>query len=135
MKILNTESLPVSTAHQVTSKKLHNSVIQSLHLTPNSDTQVKTINMRNVSLNEINALIRAGVDGLLDIAPAVSSQLNNPYETGSAANIKVDFISQIEATIEFQKSRGENVDFLNHVLANIKSIDGMKMPTGINTVA
>lgn len=135
MKISNTESLPVSTVHKVTSKKLQNSEPQALKLTTNPDAQVKTIDMRNVSLNEINALIKSGVDGLLDIVPAVSSQLTSQQGDESEANIKVDFISQIEATIEFHKSRGENVDFLNHVLANIRSLDGMTLPTRVDTTA
>lgn len=29
----------------------------------------RTVDMRNVSLNEINALIKSGVEGLLDVLP------------------------------------------------------------------
>lgn len=135
MKISNTELLPVVTVQKSTNKKLQNSESLELKATSNPATQIKTIDMRNISLNEINELIKSGVDGLLDIVPAVSSQLTDQYGSESAANTKVDFISQIEAGIEFKKSIGENVDFLNKVLANIRSLNGMKMPVRINASA
>lgn len=95
----------------------------------------KTLNMHSVSLQEINTLIQAGVDGLLDILPAIPGALVDAKEPSSDVNAKVDFIGQIEAHIAFKQSRGENVDFLNQVLSNIKDMDGMVMPARINTQA
>lgn len=97
--------------------------------------RTEKINMRNVSLNEINTLIKAGVDGLLDIMPAVPASVGQSIDDPSAATVKVDFIAQIEAQIAFHETRGERVDFLKQVLSHINALDGMPMPTSIDTRA
>lgn len=91
----------------------------------------ETVDMRNVSLNEINALIKSGVDGLLDILPAIPSPIYGEY-ADDAANVKVDFIDTIEGHIAFKKSRGEDTAFLEKVLKNVKNIDGMALPPKVD---
>lgn len=95
-------------------------------------TPARTLNMRSISLHEINTLIQAGVDGLLDILPAIPGVLVNADEPTPAVDAKIDFIGQIEAHIAFKQSLGESVDFLNQVLSNIKHLDGMVMPASID---
>jgi len=102
--------------------------IQSTH-------QSKAVDMRNVSLNEINALIRSGVDGLLDTMPFISPLIVNQYGAEYAANIKVDFLAQLENSIEFKKSNGEDTAFIEKILDNLKEIDGTKVPAKINISA
>lgn len=135
MKISNTNLSAIPAASSVAHIKPENSTNQKLASTSNDSAQPKTIDMRNISLNEINTLIKAGVDGLLDILPAVPAALNSQNSDAFASDVKVDFIRQLEANIDFKKSMGENVDFLSQVLANIKSLDGMKFPLNINTTA
>ena len=95
----------------------------------------KTIDMRSVSVNEINQLIKAGVDGLLDVVPVIPPDIINEYGSEYAANIKVDFLGQVESMIEFNKSINEPTEFLENVLANLKSIDGMELPSKISVLA
>jgi hypothetical protein len=97
-----------------------------------NNSATKVVNMRNVSLNEINELIKSGVDGLLDIVPYNPSQNVRYAGTDNAGSIKIDYISHVENQIKFQKSIGGDVAFLEKVLANIKEINGMEMPTKIN---
>jgi hypothetical protein len=97
-----------------------------------SSVLYKTVDMRNVSLSEINQLIRSGVDGLLDVVPFVSPSIINQYGPEYAANVKVDFLGQIESSIEFKNSRGEDTAFMEKVLENIKNIDGAKMPLKVD---
>jgi len=92
----------------------------------------RTIDMRNVSVNEINELIKSGVEGLLDFVPLIPPQTVKEYGSESAANIKIDYLGQIERSIEFKKSVAEDTSFLKEVLEKIKNIDGMAMPQKID---
>ncbi|NOX75389.1 MAG: hypothetical protein GXP17_01930 [Gammaproteobacteria bacterium] len=95
----------------------------------------KTVDMRNVSLNEINTLIRSGVEGLLDVIPFVPPNIINQKGAEYAANIKIDFLGQVEGIIEYNKSIGKDITFSQKILENLKNIDGMKLPLKINVVA
>lgn len=99
--------------------------------TPNNEK--RTVDMRNVSVNEINELIKAGVDGLLDVVPYIPPHIISEYGSEYAADIKVDFLGQMEARIEFAESRGEDTTFLEKVLANLEKIDGMEFPQQAST--
>ncbi len=109
---------------------------------PGIKSTTRQVDMRNVSLTEINQLIKSGVDGLLDALPVSnigqSIQLAN---SGSASdrevlmNQKVDFLGQIEQSIAFEKSRGQSSAFLEKVLANLNRIDGMNLPDSMDITA
>lgn len=106
----------------------HQAVLKATDSIDETSSPYRTVDMRNVSLNEINELIRSGVDGLLDVVPFIRPNIINQYGSEYAANVKVDFLSQIETDIEFKKSRGEDTAFIEKVLENIQNIDGTKMP-------
>ncbi len=98
--------------------------------------------MRNVSLAEINQLIKSGVDGLLDVLPVSNIGESMRLANSGAAsdreilmNQKVDFIGQIEKSIAFEKSRGLSTAFLENVLANLNRIDGMSLPASMDITA
>ncbi|MDT4289150.1 hypothetical protein RO575_06255 [Methylomonas sp. MO1] len=95
----------------------------------------RTVNMRQVSLNEINALIKSGVDGLLDVVPYIPISTSNPFAAPDAGDLKVDYLGQIEGMIDFQKSRHEDTTFLEKVLNNVKRIDGMALPPKLDVMA
>lgn len=64
--------------------------------------------MRNISLNEINELIRAGVDGSLDVVPITNidiTKINSGDESyrENFLNKKIDFLGIVENSIEFKK--------------------------------
>lgn len=89
------------------------------------------VDMHHVSLNEINALIKSGVDGLLDVLPAIPSSINGDY-ADDVGDVKVDFIASIEGQIAFNKSRNEDTTFLQQVLNKVKKLDGMALPTRLD---
>lgn len=91
----------------------------------------KTVDMHNISLNEINTLIKSGVDGLLDVLPAIPSPVYGKF-ADDAADVKTDFIGNLEGHIAFQKNRGEDTAFLEKVLSHINQLNGMKWPTTID---
>lgn len=93
------------------------------------------VDMRNVSLNEINALIKSGVDGLLDVVPYMPTATINPSAAADAGDVKVDYLGQIEGLIEFRKSRHEDTAFLERVLSNVTRLDGMALPTKLDVMA
>ena len=105
---------------------------------PDSKSTSQTVNMRSISLDEINSLIRSGVDGLLDVLPITGidiNQLNGNHATSyleTQLHEKVDFLGQVEGTIEFKKSRGESTAFLQTVLQNLKQIDGTQFPNKVD---
>lgn len=94
----------------------------------------RTVDMRQVSLNEINALIKSGVDGLLDVVPYMPIATINPSGAPDAGDVKVDYLGQIEGLIEFQKSRNESTAFLERVLSNVKRINGMALPPKLDVM-
>lgn len=101
----------------------------------------RRVDMRNVSLDEINELIRAGVDGLLDVLPVSSidiDRVNRDADGSYRAAIssrKIDFLGALEKSIEFEKSIGKSTDFLEKSLANLKRINGMEFPPGVDAIA
>lgn len=103
--------------------------------TDNAKSQPRQIDFRNISLNEVNELIKSGVEGLLEVAPFVSPDIIEKHGSGYAANIKVDFLAQIESSITFGKSIGEDTSFAEKVLADILKINGSDFPSKIDTVA
>lgn len=94
----------------------------------------QTVDMRNVSLNEVNKLIKSGVMGL-DLLPPNSG--DSVYENApeDSANMKVDFLSQIEGHIQFKKSLGQDTSNLENFLARLNEINGMEMPSKIDVTA
>lgn len=90
-----------------------------------------TINMHDISLHEINTLIKAGVQGLLDIVPATQSLLYGNLSEEDM-HIKVDFLGQIQAHIDFKKSLGESTETLQKILENVRNIHGLTYPTKID---
>jgi len=94
--------------------------------------QPRVVDMKNISLNEINELIRSGVDGLLEMVPFISPLTVNQYGKEYAANIKIDFLAQVEGSIEFKRSIGKDTTLIEKVLDKLKSLDGTKMPENID---
>jgi len=97
-----------------------------------SNAPRKTVDMRNVSLNEINALIKSGVDGLLDVVPYIPTTLTRKSAAREGRDVKIDYLGQLEGIIEFQKNRQEDTAFLERVLRNVNRIDGMALPAALD---
>ena len=126
------QNLPTSSVQS--SKNVPHQTISKPVSTEKSSLLYQTVDMRNVSLNEINQLIKNGEEGLLDVLPFIPPNIINQYGSEYAANVKVDFLGQIEKNIEFKKSRGEDTAFMEKVLENIKNIDGTKIPLKIDVM-
>lgn len=97
------------------------------------------IDMRNISLNDVNQLIRAGFSELLDVVPNIprlaSINLNSSGHSKNQedySDVKIDFIVQIEGYIEFEKSLGRREQALENFLEKIKKLHGMKMSKTID---
>jgi len=134
------KNLPPQTANQITASN------------GGTESPPRRVDMRNVSLNEINELIKSGVDGLLDVIPYnnITEFLNlsvtpdgsyhqNSDPDGSyresIMNKKIDFIGNIENAIKFEKSIGKSVEFLEKVLVNLNRINGMEFTSRIDIFA
>jgi len=102
---------------------------------------VKKVDMCNISLNEVNELIRSGVEGLLDVMPWSGVDLDKYINDSDGsyreylANQKIDFIGQIENSIAFEKSRGQSTNFLENILENLNQINGTEFPAKIDIIA
>ena len=93
----------------------------------------KTVDMSNVSLNEINELIKSGAEGLLDVIPFfIPPNIINEYGAEYAATIKVDALKQMEERIAFAESLGDDTTILKNVLNKLISLDGSELPHKIN---
>lgn len=101
-----------------------------------SSSQPRKVDMKNISLNEINELIKSGVDGLLDIAPAIPGMSidGQDFDIEYAADVKIDLLGQIQGYIDFNKSIGESTAFAERVYDNLKKIDGTDMPKRFHVV-
>ena len=104
---------------------------KSLPQSATANGQSGKVDLRNVSINEINALIKSGVPGLLDVVPMISPQTLEAYgyDPERIGQHRVDLIGQVETAIEFSKSIGEETAFLEKVLENLSRIDGMSLPS------
>ncbi len=133
------QNLPI-TSVQNGKKLLSESVNQISTSSKNIEISAKKIDMRNISINELNELIKSGVDSLLDSMPIPSGSINieklNHDIDGSYRksfmNQKFDFLSQIENSIKFEKSINKSTDFLEKILTNLNNINGMKFPSKVD---
>ncbi|MDX8125677.1 hypothetical protein QLH52_00120 [Methylomonas sp. OY6] len=125
----------LAASRAVSGKTLPSPAIAKIAEAADQSQAPRTVDMRRVSLNEINALIKSGVDGLLDVVPYIPTATINSSGAGDAGDVKVDYLGQIEAQIEFQKSRHEDTAFLEKVLSNVKRLDGMALPPKLDVMA
>ncbi|GAB4182381.1 MAG: hypothetical protein Tsb002_03600 [Wenzhouxiangellaceae bacterium] len=92
----------------------------------------KKIDMRNISLNDINELIRSGIDGgLLDVMPINAlKDANGNFlpNAGLGLNEKFDFMAQVENSIIFNKSIGKSTEVLEKILLKMDGIHGKAFP-------
>lgn len=97
----------------------------------------KQVDLRNVSINEINELIKTGKTELLDVVPFIPPHVLEQYNLNSEdiGNIHVDLLGQVEKNIDFRKSIGESVTFLEKLLEDFKSIDGAYLTKKIDITA
>ncbi len=125
------------------SSKLHDGNIlpsqdnKETTVTKTTTQSAKTIDLRNISLSEVNDLIKSGIDGgLLDRIPGRSIlNENGEFNNGYQDNEKIDLIASIEGTIEFNKSIGESTDFAEIILEKYLSIQGTPYPKGVDVLA
>ncbi len=94
-------------------------------LSGSTNVETKTVNMRNISLNEYNELLKSGFDESLDYWPPLPPiDYIDQYGLGHTADLKVDYMDQIETAIENKKKFGGSIDRLEKTLEAIKKIDG-----------
>jgi hypothetical protein len=110
--------------------KIENSISQS-------DSKSTKIDMRNISIDDINTLIRSGESALLDVAPFIPPHIlqQYDYDPEKIGKLNVDLIGQVETVIEFHKNIGENTDFLENVLSKFKDLDGSNLYRKIDVLA
>ena len=110
--------------------KIENSISQN-------DSQSTKIDMRNISITDINTLIKSGETALLDVVPFIPPHIlqQYDYDPEKIGKIKVDLIGQVETSIEFNKSIGENTAFLENILSQFKDLDGTNLFRKIDVLA
>ncbi len=103
----------------------------------NTETSSEQIDLRNVSVNEVNSLIKSGKTELLRVAPFIPPNVLEQYNYNSEAigEHRVDLLGQVETSIEFKKSLDEDTRFLQAVLDSFMKIDGTKFPEELDLVA
>lgn len=95
----------------------------------------ENINLRNISVNEINELISAGHHSLIEVTPFISPTIINQYGEEYAKNLKIDYLEQIESSIAYKRSINEDASFLDKVLDALLEIQGKKFPSRVDTYA
>jgi len=102
-----------------------------------NSTQSTKIDMRDISIDEVNTLIKSGESPLLDVVPFIPPNIlqQYDYDPEKIGKIRVDLIGQVEKSIEFKKSIGENTDFLEDVLKKFKDLDGTELNKKIDVLA
>lgn len=110
--------------------KIENSISQN-------NTQSTKVDMRNISIHEVNTLIKSGESSLLDVVPFIppNTLQQYSYDPEKIGTIRVDLIGQVETSIEFKKSMGESTDFLDRVLRNFEALDGTELNKRIDVLA
>jgi len=102
-----------------------------------NNPQSKKIDMRNISIDEVNTLVKSGESALLDVIPFIPPSILQQYDYDSekVGKINVDLIGQVEASIKFKKSIGESTSFLEDVLNKFKDLDGKELNKKIDLLA
>lgn len=95
--------------------------------------EARSVDIKNMGLNELNALNQAtGDERLLFRLPYDTFRLVNGEYQGSQSN---DFLSQIEDEITFERSLGNKTTELDSFLAALKNYQGYPLQTSIDTKA
>lgn len=86
------------------------------------------IDMRNISPDEYSALVRSGIADIPVPMILPDGQYHLGGKQSDLSNKKVDYIGQIEKSIEFSKSIGDHksVDFLTDRLDQVKKLHGLE---------
>ena len=97
--------------------------------TSQNDSITTKIDMRNISIDEVNTLIKSGEAALLDVVPFISPNIlqQYDYDPEKIGKIRVDLIGQVETSIEFKKSTGENTDFPENTLNKFEKLDCIEL--------
>ncbi|SEI08005.1 hypothetical protein SAMN05660691_03420 [Rheinheimera pacifica] len=86
------------------------------------------IDMRNISPDEYSELVRSGIADIPVPMILPDGQYHLDGKQSDLSNKKVDYIGQIEKSIEFSKSIGDHksVDFLTGRLDQVKKLHGLE---------
>lgn len=103
----------------------------------NMATDTAKLNLRDVSINEINTLIKAGNATLLDVLPFVPPHIleQNSYDPALVGEHRINLLGQVEQSISFQQSIGKNTTLIEQALEKLKKIDGSNLPQKIDATA
>jgi len=100
------------------------------------DTHSK-VDVRNISIEDINRLIKSGENKLLDVVPFISPDVLQDYDNNRHAikHIKINLMDQVEKSIEFNKSIGKETHILEGVFNRLNEIDGTDIYSAIEVKA
>ena len=113
---------------------------ESAHIdeaTKNTETSSKKIDLQNVSINEVSALIKSGKTELLGVVPFIPPHVLEQYnyDPELIGEHRVDLLGQVEKSIDFRKSIGGNTDYLQTVLDKLMKINGAEFTEKIDVIA
>ncbi|MCF6442421.1 hypothetical protein L1077_23620 [Pseudoalteromonas luteoviolacea] len=101
--------------------------------TTSQSINTKAIDMSNIGMNELNALIQAtGDDRLLFRLPHDIFKLVDGELQGSSSS---NFLAQIENEIAFEQSRGSDTGELESFLAVLKEYQGYPLQSNVAVTA
>ncbi|WP_139209138.1 hypothetical protein [Aquisalimonas asiatica] len=94
----------------------------------------KQVDLRDISINELNDLIKSGEFEGVGVAPFISPHIlqQYDYDPDAIGNHRVDLLGQVEETIAFQNHIGEDTARLDAVLEDLKRVDGTYFPERID---
>lgn len=103
----------------------------------NMATNSAKLNLRDVSINEINTLIKSGNSTLLDVLPFVPPHIleQKGYDPALVGEHRINLLGQVEQSISFQQSIGKNTTLLEQTLEKLKKINGSNLPQKIDATA
>jgi len=106
-------------------------------VTKRTETSSKKIDLRNASINEINVLINSGKNELLGVVPFIPPHVLEQYNYSPEliGEHRVDLLGQVETSIEFKKSIGEDTNYLQTVLDKLMKINGAEFTEKIDVIA
>lgn len=94
----------------------------------NKQSSQKRIDMRNISPNDYNELVRSGITDLPVPMVQPGGRLHLDGQQADMADIKTDYIDQIEQSIASKTRIGDlnGVDFLKERLDKVKALHGQE---------
>lgn len=101
---------------------------------PQTTNDSSSLNLHNISVKEINNLIKSGELGL-GAVPFINPETINAHGVEAVQDMKIDYLGQVEKSVEFSRSIGQPNENMEQFLEQLRQLQGKKSNARVDTYA